>query len=253
MSAPGGQRWDPERYARTARFVSELGMPLVELLAPRAGERVLDLGCGDGVLTEKLVALGCEVVAIDTSPAQVEAARGRGLDARVGDGERLGFEAEFDAVFSNAALHWMKRTDAVIRGVWRALRPGGRFVAELGGAGCVAEIERALLRALERRGVDGRAVHPWTFPTEAEYRERLESQGFRVRSIALFPRPTPLPGDVTDWLGTFAQSFLRALPENQWDAFLEEVREALRGKLLQPDGTWVADYVRLRVAAERPA
>ncbi len=250
MSA-GGQSWDPARYARTARFVSELGKPVIELLAPRAGERVLDLGCGDGALTQQLVALGCEVVAVDSSPAQVEAARACGLDARVADGERLEFEAEFDAVFSNAALHWMKRPDAVIRGIWRALRPGGRFVAELGGAGCIAEIESALLEALERRGVVGRAVHPWYFPTDAEYRERLESQGFRVRSIALFPRPTPLPGDVSDWLGTFAQSFVHALPEDERGEFVREVREALRPKLRHPDGSWVADYVRLRVAAER--
>ena len=129
------QSWSPERYARNARFVSDLGMPVVELLAPRSGERILDLGCGDGALTKKLVDLGCEVVAVDGSAAQVEGARALGLDARVMDGERLDFDAEFDAVFSNAALHWMKRADSVIDGVWRALRPGGRFAAECGGHG----------------------------------------------------------------------------------------------------------------------
>src|SRR5206468_3373673 len=114
------QTWDPERYARTARFVSELGAPVVELLAPVAGERILDLGCGDGALTEALVARGCTVVGIDASPAQVEAARRRGLDARVLDGQHLAFDREFDAVFSNAALHWMTEPDRVIAGVWRA-------------------------------------------------------------------------------------------------------------------------------------
>ncbi|MGH7789991.1 MAG: class I SAM-dependent methyltransferase, partial [Candidatus Binatia bacterium] len=146
------QSWDPERYARNARFVAELGAPVVELLAPRAGERVLDLGCGDGALTERLVALGCAVVGVDASPEQIAAARARGLDAHVVPGEGLAFAAEFDAVFSNAALHWMKNADVVIDGVWRALRPGGRFVGECGGAGCVAQIVAALAAALARRG-----------------------------------------------------------------------------------------------------
>ncbi|MGH7897359.1 MAG: class I SAM-dependent methyltransferase, partial [Candidatus Binatia bacterium] len=142
------QSWDPERYARNARFVSDLGAPVVELLAPVAGERILDLGCGDGVLSKKLADLGCEIVGVDGSAGQVAAAQALGIDARVVDGEKLAFENEFDAVFSNAALHWMKRADDVIAGVWRALRPGGRFVAECGGAGCVATIEHALDRAL---------------------------------------------------------------------------------------------------------
>ena len=123
-----GQTWDPERYARNARFVSDLGMPVVELLDPKPGERILDLGCGDGALTRKLVDMGCEVVGVDGSAEQVQAACARGLDARVGRAARLEFEGEFDAVFSNAVLHWVKDADAAIAGVWHALRPGGRFV-----------------------------------------------------------------------------------------------------------------------------
>src|SRR5262245_5771995 len=131
------QPWDPAVYARNARYVSDLGAPVVELLAPKAGERILDLGCGDGVLTKKLVDLGCEVVAIDSSAAQIEAARKLGLDAHVMNGEELPFHEEFDAVFSNAVLHWIKNADPMIAGVYRALKPGGRFVAECGGYGCV--------------------------------------------------------------------------------------------------------------------
>jgi SAM-dependent methyltransferase len=243
------QTWDPERYARHARFVSDLGMPVVELLDPQPGERILDLGCGDGALTEKLQALGCRVVGVDQSPDQVRAARDRGLDARVADGQALPFDAEFDAVFSNAALHWMKDAGAVVSSVRRALKPGGRFVAECGGRGNVRTVEAALEEALLRRGRDPAAASPWTFPDEAEYRRRLEAAGFEVRTIALFPRPTPLPGDILDWLATFAGSFASTVPGPEGDALFQEVREAVRPRLQDERGTWILDYVRLRFSA----
>ncbi len=246
------QSWDPDAYARNARFVSDLGAPVVELLAPCAGERILDLGCGDGALTKKLVELGCEVVGVDASAPQVEAARRLGLDARVADGERLGFDTEFDAVFSNAAIHWMKPADDVIAGVWRALKPGGRFVAEFGGHGCVARIERALKGALRRRGIDADALNPWYFPTVEDYSARLARRGFAVRCIALIPRPTPLPTAINGWLETFAQSFMAPLADHDRAGFIDEVREALRPDLCDGDGKWFADYVRLRFAADKP-
>jgi len=246
------QSWDPDAYARNARFVSDLGAPVLELLAPRPGERILDLGCGDGALTRKLADSGCDVVGVDASAPQVLAARRLGLDARVADGERLAFEAEFDAVFSNAAIHWMKRADDAIAGVWRALKPGGRFVAEFGGHGCVATIKRALIDALARRGIDGDALNPWYFPTVEDYSARLARRGFAVRYIALIPRPTPLPTAIDGWLETFAQSFIAPLAENDRAAFIGEVREALRPHLCDGDGRWFADYVRLRFAADKP-
>lgn len=246
------QTWDPEGYARHARFVSDLGMPVVELLAPQPGERILDLGCGDGALTRKLVDLGCQVIGVDGSPQQVAAARALGLEAQVGDGQALSFGAEFDAVFSNAAMHWMKNADAVIDGVWRALKPGGRFVAEMGGFGCVERIRQALHAALRRRDVDPWRVDPWYFPTDIEYRQKLDARGFFVQWIALIPRPTPLPGDVTGWLETFAQPFTKAIDADQRQTFLEEVREALRPQLCDAEGQWTADYVRLRFNAVRP-
>ncbi|MGB0387272.1 MAG: methyltransferase domain-containing protein [Ardenticatenaceae bacterium] len=246
------QSWNPERYARHAGFVAVLGMPVVELLAPEPGERILDLGCGDGPLTEKLVALGCEVVGIDSSAEQVAAARERGLDTYVMDGQALTFESEFDAVFSNAVLHWMKRVDEVIAGVWRALKPGGRFVAEFGGHGNVAQIRNALHEALKRRGMDAKTVDPWYFPTPAEYTSRLEAQGFQVTWMRLIPRPTPLPGDITGWLDTFAESFIFAWPKEERAKILEEVKEALRPNLCDAEGKWSADYVRLRFAATKP-
>jgi len=246
------QTWDPERYARNARFVTELGMPVVNLLAPRPGERILDLGCGDGVLAAKLVEIGCDVVGIDASEMQVEAARKLAVDARVLAGEALQFHDEFDAVFSNAALHWMLRPDEVIAAVWRALKPGGRFVAEMGGHGCVETIKTALVDALNRREIDGESFVPWYFPTIEDYSARLRKAGFVISYIAFFPRPTPLPGDVTFWLETFAENFLRPLSLEERPAYIREVREALRPKLCDANGNWTADYVRLRFAAQKP-
>lgn len=243
------QSWHPERYERHARFVSDYGESLLELLAVQPGERVLDLGCGDGVLSRKIADLGATVVAVDASEHQVEGARAAGLDAELGDGQALAFEAEFDAVFSNAALHWMTDAEAVIDGLWRALKPGGRVIAEMGGGHNVATIIEALIAALERRGLDGRAAHPWYFPGVEEQRARLEARGFRVESIELFERPTPLPGEMAQWLETFAESFLLQVEPDEQPALIAEVSEALRPHLCDPEGRWMADYVRLRFVA----
>jgi SAM-dependent methyltransferase len=252
METPvGSQHWDPERYERNARFVAELGAPLIELLAPRAGERILDLGCGDGFLTERLAALGCEVVGVDSSPEQVAAAQRRGLEARVARAEALPFVAEFDAVLSNAVLHWVKDAAGAIAAVRRALRPGGRFVAELGGAGCVAKIRAAIGAALARRGLEAERLDPWFFPSAERYRALLEAGGFTVGSLALFPRPTALPGDVSGWLETFAEPFLGALPAAERAGAVAEIRELLRPQLFDSERGWSADYVRLRFAATR--
>jgi len=251
-SASPAQTWDPEGYARNARFVAELGQGVVDLLAPQRGERILDLGCGDGYLTARLAALGCDVLGVDASAAQVEAARRLGVKAEVVDALFLDFESEFDAVFSNATLHWVKDPDRAIANVFRALKPGGRFVAEFGGAGGLARIREALADALARRGLDFAALDPWYFPTALEYRGRLEGAGFRVDTIVLFPRPTPLPGEMLGWLETFARSFTAALAPEERPAFLAEVQEALRPHLFA-EGRWTADYVRLRFRAQRRA
>jgi trans-aconitate methyltransferase len=223
------------------------------LLAPKPGERILDLGCGDGILTKKLVDLGCEVVAVDSSVPQVEAARKLGLNASVVGAEELPFNEEFDAVFSNAVLHWIKcaNTDAMLAGVHRSLKPRGRFVAECGGQGCVQKIRTALVHALDRRSLYGEARVPWYFPTPGDYATRLERAGFRVDSIALIPRPTPLPGDIIGWLETFALDFFQGFSAEARSDYLHEVRTALEPQLRDTDGTWVADYVRLRFAATK--
>ncbi len=243
------QSWDPAEYGRHARFVADLGDAVFELLAPLPGERILDLGCGDGVLTARIVERGAKVVGIDSSPAQVAAARARGIDAHVGEGTTLAVAGSFDAVFSNAALHWMRPPDAVARGVAHLLRPGGRFVGELGGAGCVQKIRGALHRELTARGIDPWTVDPWYFPTDREYEAVLTTAGFTVESIALIPRPTPLPSDVRAWLETFAKCFTAAVPEADRAGFLDATQAALRTELRNEEGTWVADYVRLRFTA----
>ena len=242
------QTWDPTTYATNARFVSDLGAGVVDLLDPRPGERVLDLGCGDGALSLDIAARGASVIGVDSSRSMVRAAVAAGIDARVEDGQMLAFLEEFDAVFSNAALHWMRRPDDVITGVARALKPNGRFVGEMGGHGCVAAVVTALLAALGRRGIDGASRIPWYFPTPEDYAARLERQGFVVRDMAHFPRPTPLPGDISGWLDTFAGPFIDGLASPE--AVMSEVRELLRPSLCDERGRWTVDYVRLRFWAE---
>ena len=176
------QEWDPQIYAENARFVADLAGDVVRLLDPRPGERILDLGCGDGALTKALVAAGATVVGVDASADQVAAAQALGIDARVVNGHELAFAVEFDAVFSNAALHWMRQLDRVIAGVGRALKPGGRFVGEMGGSGNVAMILAAMDEVMTRRGHPGLPGLPWAFPTPDEFRDCLESHGLAVRT-----------------------------------------------------------------------
>jgi SAM-dependent methyltransferase len=248
------QHWSATTYAANAHFVPALGQPVLDLLQPRRGERILDLGCGDGVLTEKLVALGARVVGIDNSPHMIAAARQRGIDAIVMDARNLVFENEFDAVFSNAALHWIKDDpEAPIACAFRALRIGGRFVGELGGHACVGAITVALVSTLERRGVEDAASWiPWYFPTVDDYELRLRRAGFVPQSVQLIPRPTPLPTGMRGWLDTFANPFSAALPHEERCGFLDEVAALLKPILCDANGRWTADYTRLRFAATKP-
>lgn len=244
------QSWNAEEYARHAHFVPEFGKALVRLLDPRPGERVLDLGCGDGVLTMEIAARGAHVLGVDRSPELVEAARARGLEVRLIDARHLEFHSEFDAAFSNAVLHWILEPDEVIAGVKRALKPGGRFVAEFGGHGNVAAITVALLSVLRESGIDAWEDLPWYYPTAEEYRERLERQGFRVHFIDLIPRPTALPTGIEGWLDTFAKPFLTRLPEEFRAQAKSRVVTLLHPVLCDRHGNWTADYVRLRFFAE---
>jgi len=247
-----GQHWRTEAYVANAGFVADLGAPVMDLLAPAAGERILDLGCGDGRLTERIAACGANVVGCDAASDLLATARGRGLGVVRADGHALPFAPVFDAVFSNAALHWMTRPQAVIAGVRAALRPGGRFVGEFGGHGNVAAIVTVLLAVLAGHGIDGRARFPWYYPTAEEYARLLRADGFVVREIALIPRPTPLPTGMVGWLETFANPFMARMTEADRAAAIAETVELLAPALRDGEGRWTADYVRLRFAATLP-
>jgi trans-aconitate methyltransferase len=245
------QTWSPDTYDEHARFVSDLAGEVLSWLQPRAGERILDLGCGDGVLTEQLKTMGCRVIGIDASAGMIAAARARSLDARLGDAHELAFDHEFDAVFSNAALHWMTRPGKVLDGVAKALVPGGRFVAEFGGHGNVAAITTAMRAVAKSRGGDQELAGPWFFPSVDDYRRLLEQKGFNVKRIGLFPRPTLLKTGMRSWLKLFRQPFFEQFGDAMGDA-LAEAEALLKPSLCDAGGRWTADYVRLRVEAVRP-
>lgn len=247
------QTWNPAQYAQNGRFVADLAGGVVALLAPQPGEAILDLGCGDGALTEQLAATGARIIAVDASPEMVRATQARGLDARQARGEDLPFHAEFDAVFSNAVLHWMCDQDAVIAGVFRALRPGGRFVAEMGGHGNVVAIRVALLAVAARHGLDAEAAAYSCFPNADGYRARLEQHGFEVDTMELIPRPTLLPpSGMRGWLTTFRRGLFAQIPEAEREHAIDEAVRLLEPVLLDDQGRWYADYVRLRFSAHKP-
>lgn len=243
------QTWDAGGYDRHGRFVSDRGGDALLLLDPKAGEEILDLGCGDGALTEKIAETGAKVMGVDLSDSLLDAARAKGLDVQKMDAEALAFENKFDAVFSNAALHWMADADKVIDGVRRALKSGGRFVGEFGGHGNLAAVITTLRAVGNAHGADISVAGPWFYPTEKEYRHRLEQGGFEVTDINLIPRPTPLPSDMAGWLQTFRKPFFDQFAGEEREKVLEEAVTLLEPCLRDSGGTWTADYVRLRFRA----
>ena len=249
MNARAKQQWNPENYATVGGFVPALGEAVLKLLAPQQGEDILDLGCGDGTLTRRIIDSGAVVVGVDASPAMIEAARAAGVCAHVKDGAQLSFVRQFDAVFSNAALHWMTEPHAVAAGVARALRKGGRFVGEFGGHGNIASIVETLNTLAGRYDINRDELNLWYNPTVEEYTEVLSKAGFTVQSAEIIPRPTPVPAGIRAWLQTFRESFFHDRPDVTGEKLLDEAVEMLRPALQDQSGNWTLDYVRLRFFA----
>lgn len=247
-----GQAWSAEGYVQHAGFVSLLGEDVLSLLNPRPGETVLDLGCGDGELAVRITETGAHVTGLEPDPSMASAARARGLTVLEQDAHAPFGNARYDAIFSNAALHWMRDPECVLANAHASLRPGGRLVAEQGGFGNVAAVVTALHGALDSLGHAVPERGPWDFPRPEAQQARLEATGFAVTSIALIPRPTPLPTGIAGWLETFAAPYFAHLPESAHGAVLSRA-EALLTPLRDHEGGWWADYVRLRFAAEKPA
>jgi trans-aconitate methyltransferase len=231
-----------------------MGAPVLALLDPQPGERVLDVGCGDGVLTEKIVEAGAVVVGVDASAEMIVAAKARGLDAHVMDCQALTFDTEYDAAFSNAALHWMLDKAAVAKGVFSALKPGTRFVGEMGGEGNVASIWAAVRAELAARGHPVRQQDTHWYPSVADFTAVYAAAGFTDIDAHLIPRPTPLPTGVAGWVKTFRSGLMDAdnIPADEQASIGQAVEARLVDQLRQPDGSWLADYVRLRFTMRKP-
>jgi SAM-dependent methyltransferase len=245
------QTWDTQAYEKNGAFVHGLAGGVLEWLAAQAGERILDLGCGDGQLTQRIAATGAHVVGVDASAEMVAASRARGIAADQAGAEALPYaDDSFDAVFSNAALHWVRDQDAMMFEVHRVLKPGGRFVAEMGGHGNVAAIQVAFTAVLARHGYGDREEGVNYYPTPRAYRSRLELNGFHVEQMALIPRPTPLAeSGMAGWLRTFRRGVLDGLPEAIRETVVHETVALLAPVLRDEEGQWTGDYVRLRFIA----
>jgi trans-aconitate methyltransferase len=248
--------WNAELYDKNLGFVSEFGKGVVELLNPQRGEKILDLGCGTGDLTYEIAKAGSTVFGIDLSQSMIEKARQKYPKIRfnVENGEDFRTIESYDAVFSNAALHWMKRPSKVVESVWLALRSGGRFVAEFGGQGNVETIIQGITDVLSQQyEMDATERNPWYFPSVGEYSSLLEQQGFRVTYALHFDRSTSLvdgENGLNHWLKGFGADFFQEFSESQQLILLEEIKEKLRPSLYH-NGTWYADYKRIRIAAAK--
>ena len=250
--------WDAGFYDRSFGFVSDFGADLVDLLAPMPGEQILDLGCGTGTLTAEIAARAAQVIGSDADADMVARAAENYPDIPFvqADGHDFEIDQPVDAVFSNAALHWMKQPDRVVACIARALKPGGRLVAEMGGYRNVVTATDALYQALEEEGVQRAAVDfPWYFPRSSTQVRRLEDAGFEVEYLRYFRRPTPLENcenGLADWFRMFCRNFLAAAPEGAEERVVARAA-ALCEETLCPDGAWAVDYTRLRFIARRLA
>ncbi|MCY2965599.1 MAG: methyltransferase domain-containing protein [Planctomycetota bacterium] len=253
-AAQPGTHWDPQLYQGSHSFVWKLGASVVELLAPQSGERILDLGCGTGQLTAEIAKSGADVVGIDNSAKMLDEARRNhpGIRFQQGDARTFAVDEPFDALFSNAVLHWVKPPEQAVGRIHAAIKPGGRFVAEFGGRGNTELMQEAFRRLVREAGISEFET-PWYFPGIGEYASLLEAHGFEVTNAALVDRPTALDGEhgLRNWFEMFLSNTLDQLPTVELRSrLLEDVEGELRPRLYR-NGTWYADYRRLRLVARR--
>jgi len=243
-------QWNAEKYNKHANFVSNLASPVIDLLQPKKDEVILDLGCGDGTLAVEMEKLGANVIAVDLSENMVEKTKEKGIKAFVMSATELTFENEFDAVFSNAVLHWVKDADEAIKKISKSLKSNGRFIAEFGGYGNIKYLTDAMQEVFNNHKEFGSFNNPWYFPKDTDYKQLLEKNGFDVEYIELIPRPTKID-DISNWLDIFANGIVSHLSNEQQKQFKQEVRTILEPKIYSEKDGWVADYVRLRLKATK--
>ncbi len=246
----GSNQWNANEYNKNAGFVSKLGLPVINLLAPKKDEKILDLGCGDGTLSVEIQKYGSQVIAVDLSPDMVAKSKKKGLKASVMSATQLEFYNEFDAVFSNAVLHWIQDASLVIKNIKQVLKPNGRFIGEFGGYGNIKSLQEAMQIVFEKHPEYGEFPNSWFFPKKEEYTELLEQDGFSVHYMKTFKRPTPI-GDIKEWLDIFANGIMKDVPTSKKESFKKEVETILKPKLFTPQDGWVVDYVRLRFVAQK--
>ncbi len=253
---PSEKQWNTALYDGKNAFVWKHGRGVVELLAPQPGERILDLGCGTGHLTNQIAEAGAEVIGLDKSESMIAEARRLypKIQFFIADATDFQFDKPFDAVFSNAAIHWMKDQSAVARAIWNVLKKDGRFVAEFGGKRNIHAIRTSLTSAVEAVGETVNS-EPFAryYPSIGEYSAVLEAQGFRVTFASHFDRPTKLEEEekgLRNWLFTFADNVVESLPDEKREEVVARVERDLKPKLFR-DGSWFADYRRIRIVAKK--
>ena len=246
-AAASTSRWDAGDYARVGAFVAELGGAALDLLDPQPGERILDVGCGEGTLSRRIAERGATVLGIDNSPEMVAAARAKGVDALLLAAEDMQFFGEFDAAFSNATLHWVLDKEQAARAIFRALKAGGRFAGEMGGEGNIARLREALDEELVIRGYVPPAESANWYPSPEEFAAIYEAAGFEGIDARLIERPTPLDHGIDQWVTTFRRGWLdrAGVPEAE--------RGDIGAAVADRFGSNVADYVRLRFIMRKPA
>ena len=243
-------KWNAENYNKHADFVSNLALPVVDLLNPKENEKILDLGCGDGTLAVEIEKFNTKVIAVDLSESMVEKTKEKEIEAYVMSATELPFEDEFDAVFSNAVLHWVKEPETAITKISNALKTNGRFIAEFGGYGNIKYLTDAMQEVFDKNKEYGEFNNPWYFSKDTDYKQILEANGFEVEYIELIPRPTKVD-DIANWLDIFANGIVSHLTKEQQSSFKQEVREILKPKIYSDKDGWMADYVRLRLKAKK--